>query len=290
MPTSSPHIQTLYAANGISLRASAVSHYSGRSTPELLSVKHVSCGAESYYLNGQHYEVCKNSYLICNAQHEAYVDINSTTPVLGLCVDISDAAMALFLKSLPDGYSVAELKAYASGRRFYVGNYTSYNTAIGRKLNELALHAAQFAQQPKMAQDLIVHDLVNDILLQQCEISEQFKGIHKKGYEVQSALFKKLLAVKSHIDSHYADDIDILNLATLAHLSPFHLIRHFKAAFSISPHQYILNKRLETACTYLKDGMMLTEVAYLCGFSSLSRFGKAFKSRYGVAPSIYQKK
>jgi AraC-like DNA-binding protein len=56
-------------------------------------------------------------------------------------------------------------------------------------------------------------------------------------------------------------------------------------AFKLSPHQYIINKRLEFAKEQLlTTGDTFNEITYASGFECPSSFGRLFKERFGVTP------
>ena len=78
------------------------------------------------------------------------------------------------------------------------------------------------------------------------------------------------------------------------HSLPFsyeYLRKRFKKEVGITPHQYLQNKRLQTAADWLvrnqEDSSNITEIAHLSGFSEPLYFSRMFKKRYGVAPSFY---
>ncbi|MFM0043503.1 AraC family transcriptional regulator [Paraburkholderia sediminicola] len=63
-------------------------------------------------------------------------------------------------------------------------------------------------------------------------------------------------------------------------------IRSFKKCKGLSPHQYIVEKRLHVARDLITQGRRgVTEVALDCGFSSVSHFSAAFRKRWDVSPS-----
>ena len=65
----------------------------------------------------------------------------------------------------------------------------------------------------------------------------------------------------------------------------------FKKHLGMSFRMYLRNVRLTKAEEALKNtSHTLSEIAYLCGFKSLSTFSKVFKEKYGVSPTAYRKK
>ena len=97
-------------------------------------------------------------------------------------------------------------------------------------------------------------------------------------------------AAREHIERHFAERIDLAALSRVAHLSPFHLARAFRARVGTSPHRYLMDTRLAAAESLLRRGeLTVTRVADRTGFASLAHLGRRFAERYGMSPSAYQR-
>jgi len=67
--------------------------------------------------------------------------------------------------------------------------------------------------------------------------------------------------------------------------------RHFVRAVGLSPHQYLLNYRIEEAQRLMLSGdTTMTDVALECGFSSSQHFSASFKRITGITPTQCLKK
>ncbi len=98
-------------------------------------------------------------------------------------------------------------------------------------------------------------------------------------------LYRRLNVARALLHAHPELDITLDRLAGEACLSPFHFLRSFKQAFGKTPHQYLLDLRLEKARRLLAAGRMsLVTLALECGFNDPSTFSKAFKKKFGVPP------
>jgi AraC family transcriptional regulator len=70
-------------------------------------------------------------------------------------------------------------------------------------------------------------------------------------------------------------------------LSEYHFFRLFKAIFAISPHQYLIRKRLDYAYYQLKNGLSnVSDAAVHSGFADIFAFSKSFKKHFGLSPSL----
>lgn len=98
-------------------------------------------------------------------------------------------------------------------------------------------------------------------------------------------LYRRLVQAKLFIDAHYADPIDLDNIADEAYFSKFHFIRMFKTIYRRTPHQYLIYVRIKKAGELLKTGMTVSDTCYTVGFESLSSFCGLFKRMTGITPS-----
>ena len=100
-------------------------------------------------------------------------------------------------------------------------------------------------------------------------------------------LYRRIVCAKLFIDTHFADKIDLNNIADEAFFSKFHFIRLFHSIYGKTPHQYLIFVRIEKAMELLKTGMPVSEVCYAVGFESLSSFSGLFKRTVGLTPIAY---
>ena len=98
-----------------------------------------------------------------------------------------------------------------------------------------------------------------------------------------------LVAVREHIDRHYAEPLTIEDLAHRAGLSSFHFIRAFRAAFDVTPHQYLRARRLDRAKELLvTTADPVTEICDQVGFQSLGSFSSLFRRCTGEPPAEFR--
>lgn len=96
--------------------------------------------------------------------------------------------------------------------------------------------------------------------------------------------------IKDIIDQNYLEDIKISNIAKRLFMSESTVSRIFKSQFGILPKEYLLSKRIEKAKEYLPiSNLKISEIAIMCGFSSLQRFNDIFKKYIGISPTAYRK-
>lgn len=97
-----------------------------------------------------------------------------------------------------------------------------------------------------------------------------------------------LLQARDFIHDNILMDMSLDELSQHANLSKYHFLRMFRQQFGITPHQYILNCRINRAREDLESGTPLDDVVFEYGFSDLSHFNRRFKPIYGMTPRQYQ--
>lgn len=100
----------------------------------------------------------------------------------------------------------------------------------------------------------------------------------------------KLRTVIDYMKEHYQEDVSLSQLAEIAHVSPSHFLRMFKAATSFTPHQYLINYRIELGRELLLKGdCSVKQVARSVGFCDSSHFTRYFKRIMNMSPNQFCK-
>ncbi len=105
----------------------------------------------------------------------------------------------------------------------------------------------------------------------------------------REATNRTMLRVRDTIDRDYAEPLDLTRLATVAHVSPDHLVRTFRSVFGETPHRYLQRRRVERAMVLLRssDDDVL-RICHAVGFTSLGTFGRLFTAIVGETPTAHR--
>jgi AraC-like DNA-binding protein len=91
------------------------------------------------------------------------------------------------------------------------------------------------------------------------------------------------------IDAGFDGDLGLQELAVAAGTDRFRLTRAFSAAYGLSPHAYLVQRRLNRARRLLSQGDAPAAVAAATGFADQSHLGRWFRRAFGMTPAAYRR-
>ena len=104
-------------------------------------------------------------------------------------------------------------------------------------------------------------------------------------------VLERLNRARSFIDRCYDLPLDLDEISSHACFSRYHFLRLFRQAFNQTPHQYLIERRLERAKELLSaDELRVTDVCFEVGFQSLGSFSSLFHKSVGHPPITYREK
>lgn len=100
---------------------------------------------------------------------------------------------------------------------------------------------------------------------------------------------RRVMKVKDEINRRYASHLTLEELASIAGMTPTAFSRFFRKRTGRTLSDYIIDIRLGHATRKLVDTTMtIAEICYDCGFTNLSNFNRAFKSKKGCSPKAFR--
>lgn len=255
------------------------------------AIKFVTEGAEHYTVNDQRYTVSAGSYLLLNGDMTASVEIGSRQNVKGICINISDSLIKDVLATMirPDAPQADPgLADFFYTRHFLENQYQAAFTRLGNSLLRLSHHVC--------SRTLVADDIHTGLFLQlaeclaadQAAVFRQLQSLRAVKPATRRDLCRRLLRGREFIDAGYTQPLSIARIAQEAALSEYHFFRLFRQMFGLSPHRYMLSRRLQLAASLLsRRDLPVTAVAFECGFADIYSFSKAFRRHFGCAPSAF---
>ncbi len=138
---------------------------------------------------------------------------------------------------------------------------------------------------------LLTNTTENRLLLDQ-ELFGFFGDIFSLGRSIETPSEKTANLALHRARDFIADQCDknitIDEIASVAGLSSFYLIRQFRKIFGITPHAYQISIRINKAKYLLRSGMDISTVAIRLGFTDQSHFHRNFKRMVAATPKQYK--
>lgn len=104
-------------------------------------------------------------------------------------------------------------------------------------------------------------------------------------------VLERLSRAREFIDHWYDHPLSLDQISEKACFSRYHFLRLFRQAFNKTPHQYLIERRIEKAKELLRgDELRVTDVCFEVGFQSLGSFSSLFQKRVGHAPVTFREK
>ena len=94
----------------------------------------------------------------------------------------------------------------------------------------------------------------------------------------------------AHVDANLAEKISVAQLAMLVNFSGSHFCRAFKRTFGLSPHAWVIRRRMEMAqALMLTTSATLSEIAFSCGMVDQAHFTRCFRRVTGQTPYAWRR-
>ena len=122
--------------------------------------------------------------------------------------------------------------------------------------------------------------------------SNDLKYINKEGYlnTITDSDSERMRAVHAYVLNNFKGNILLEEAASLANLSPTSFSRYFKARANKTFSDFVAELRIGLACKLLQDyDKTIVQIAFECGYKTLSHFNRKFKELTGTSPLKYRK-
>lgn len=256
------------------------------------AIKYVMEGTERYVINKQPYDVVSGSYLLLNGAKEGHVEIDSKKDVKGICIYISPVLITEIVASLqrPDtAYADPMLASFFYTDHFLENQYRSDYTFLGKKMQQLGASVQKNQLSNEVVDMEFFYSISEQLIADQVQVFKQLQTIPTVKPATRRDLYRRIVRGREFMDACYTMPLTIGDIAKQSMMSEYHFFRLFKKVFGISPHKYLLGKRLDAGRQLLQQQQSVSATAVECGFADIHSFSKAFKSHFGITPSHLQK-
>ncbi|MDO4648454.1 MAG: AraC family transcriptional regulator [Eubacteriales bacterium] len=134
----------------------------------------------------------------------------------------------------------------------------------------------------------------NTILLRDEEISALLQihllDIMKEKFQ-SDTIPAFIVAAKSYLDTNFATEFSLDQLAGNVNMSKYHLSREFNRYLGLTISDYLIQLRLNQSCMLMQTTQLPVQViAQLSGFQNYSNFYKQFQKKFGFSPNQYRRR
>jgi AraC-like DNA-binding protein len=99
----------------------------------------------------------------------------------------------------------------------------------------------------------------------------------------------KVRRVTAYIESNLHRELRLKELAAVTHMSRYHFARLFKRATGISPHRFVVRRRIDAAIALLTESTSsISSIGRAVGFGTASHFATTVRRVTGKTPSAYR--
>jgi AraC-like DNA-binding protein len=99
---------------------------------------------------------------------------------------------------------------------------------------------------------------------------------------------RRITSVQDFLHAHFAERVSLDELARLADLSPYHLVRSFCQQIGLPPCQYQVQLRVHHALAQLRKGAPIARAALEAGFVDQSHLNRHLKRLLGITPGQFR--
>jgi AraC family transcriptional regulator len=94
----------------------------------------------------------------------------------------------------------------------------------------------------------------------------------------------------AYVEAHLSEPLPLAALSRAAGLTAMHFARSFRASTGVSPHRYVLRRRIEVAqVALLGADLAVLDVALMVGFRTQAHFCTVFKKLTGEPPQRWRR-
>lgn len=113
--------------------------------------------------------------------------------------------------------------------------------------------------------------------------------VSKKNENTAETFGNDTWSIIHYVYKNWNTDITLKSLSKLFYLSESYISTIFKQCLGISFHSFLMDLRIENACSLLTSSKMsVTDIAFEVGYSSYSTFVRVFHKQKGVSPVTYR--
>jgi AraC family transcriptional regulator len=257
------------------------------------SIRFVFSGNERYNIGKRQLSIHSDSFLILNKGTHYTSTVESAIPVQSFGISFDDK----FLQDFRNSWQLKDEALLSLNKNPFVNRYEHefdetiypFKGDLFFNVNHLKHHLDRGLQDELLINEYLHHCLINYFQIFNEEIFQKAQRLNFLSRSTKIEILRRLNLAKEYLYSNYNQNISLDELAEYACLSVTHLLRTFRQAFYQTPHQFLVQIRLQRAKDLLKTtDYPVNEIVNMVGFDCPSSFIRLFKDRFQTTPLKYR--
>jgi AraC-like DNA-binding protein len=274
--------------NNVIYSSTRNTRYSHQTTSNF-SIRFVFSGNERYNIGKRQLSIHTDSFLILNKGTQYTSSVESAIPVQSFGISFDDKFLQDFKNSwqLKDDTLPENYRRPLTSRYEYEFDETIYpfKGDLFFNINHLKHHLDHGLQDELLINEYLYHCLINYYQIFNEEIFQKAQRLNFLNRSTKIEILRRLNLAREYLYTNYNQHISLDELAEYACLSVTHLLRTFRQAFYVTPHQFLVQIRLQRAKDLLRNtDYPVNEIVNMIGFDCTSSFIRLFRDRFGTTP------
>lgn len=257
------------------------------------SIRFVFSGNEKYHIGKRQLSIHSDSFLILNKGTQYSSVADSAIPVQSFGISFDDK----FLQDFKNTWQLKDDTLINISKYPYAGRYENefdetiypFKGDLLFNVTHLKYHLDRGLQDELLINEYLHHCLINYFQIFNEEIFQKAQRLNFLNRSTKIEILRRLNLAKEYLYTNYNNNIRLEELAEYACLSVTHLLRTFKQAFHATPHQFLVQIRLQRAVDLLKNtDYPVNEIVNMIGFDCPSSFIRLFRDRFKTTPLKYR--
>lgn len=245
-------------------------------------------GSAFYNINGRKFDLNGVDFIVTNNKSEGTITIDRQAQLDSYYLFFSDEIVKSAIHYYQSDINSTLDDPYFTGAGELNFSERAYST------NEVNVHAylqelLRISKTACTESNEVLHKLLIQLLRINKADRHHMARLNVVKKSTREELYYRLVTGRNYLVENFDTNVPLAEVASFAHLNSFHFLKFFHQAFNVTPHQFLMQIRIEKACQLLATGKSVSEVCALVGFSSLGSFSNLFKKITGTSPKYFSR-
>jgi len=157
-------------------------------------------------------------------------------------------------------------------------------------LRRLSISSEWLNDTQHAAKQHLLNDVWRLAQIEQIELEQLQQSEHSIAPELSSSVDPLMWQARDYMQKHAYGSLNLGSLADSLGLTPVQLTRGFRAAYRLTPLEFITTLRLDYAARLLEEtAWSIDQIAQLCGYENGFYLSRLFTRKRGINPSAYRR-